>query len=82
MSKKTKKIKVKEKNSEPKGPAFEDRLPSNRGEWILLVIRLTERVIKSPPSESDEMFINQVCRLKNELQEWKKINKNKILRQL
>lgn len=75
MAKKAKKVKY-------KGPTLLDRLPNNHGEWLLLCIKFTERVIANPPRESDQQMINQAARLKAELEEWKKANKGETLRNL
>jgi hypothetical protein len=51
-----------------KGLTMLDKLPKNRGEWLELVIRMTERVI----TPSDRSMQGQADRLKAELAEWKK----------
>lgn len=59
-----------------------DRLPVNRGEYLLLCIKFTDRVIANPPRESDQHMVDQSNRLKNELLEWKKSNPGAQLRHL
>lgn len=59
-----------------------DKWPNNHGEWLLLVLRLTERTIPDLPREDDQIMINQAKRLRVELQEWKNLNPNEHLRQL
>lgn len=47
-----------------------DRLPSNEGERLELMIKLTKRAIEFPEHEKD--IVNQLKRLEKELKEWKR----------
>lgn len=64
---------VRKKKSIPKKLTLFDRLPKNHGERLELIIKYTERAITNPEYQSD--LINQVIRLKAELEEWRKSNK-------
>lgn len=55
-----------------KGPTMLDKLPKNRGEWLELVIKFTERAI----TDHDKSMQAQADRLKAELAEWRKANPN------
>lgn len=57
-----------------KGPTMLDKLPKNRGEWLELVIKFTERAIN--PGHPDQGMVAQAERLKAELVEWRKANPN------
>jgi hypothetical protein len=69
--KKTKKSKPK---SEIQVETLMDRLPRNRGEWLLLCVRLTEKAIKSNKMNVYKYQTDQVARLKAELVEWQNAN--------
>lgn len=47
-----------------------DNLPKNRGEYLELLIQLTERAIS--PGLSDKGMVAQASRLNKELKDWKK----------
>jgi hypothetical protein len=66
----------KKKKAAPKfkGPTMLDKLPKNRGEWLALVIKFTERAID--PGFPDKGMVAQAERLKAELAEWNKANPN------
>lgn len=73
MKKKTaKRKKVTKKAAEQKKPTLTDKLPKDRGEWLELVIRLTERAIKDG---RPDYLIVQKERLMAELEVWKSQNK-------
>jgi len=73
MNKKTvKRKKVTKKVVQPKKPTLMDRLPKNHGEWLELVIRLTERAIKDG---RPDYMVAQKQRLMAELEAWKSQNK-------
>ena len=73
MKKKTvKRKKVARKSAEPKKPTLMDKLPKNHGEWLELVIRLTERAIKDG---RPDYMVAQKERLMAELEAWKAQNK-------
>lgn len=52
------------------GQPILDRLPKNRGEYLALILRFTERAIRYP---EDHMTF-QAGRLRQELEDWKKAN--------
>lgn len=56
-----------------KKPTLLDRLPKNKGEFLQLMIKMTERAIVNP--ESQGYLVNQSNRLKSELDKWNKENK-------
>jgi hypothetical protein len=76
------KMKKKAKKVQPKVATLMDRLPANRGEWLLLCIKFTERCISNPPKKTEQMLVEQSDKLLNELAEWKKANKDVTLRNL
>lgn len=55
-----------------KQPTVMDTLPRNHGEYLELLIKMTERVIR--PGISDMTMTNQAIRLKAELAKWKSEN--------
>lgn len=74
MRKKTKKI----KKVKHKGPTMLDRLPKNRGQWLELVIKFTERAIDQG---GGPYLVDQLWRLQVELEQWKKENPNESTNQ-
>jgi hypothetical protein len=68
---KAKTAKTKTKKVAPKAPTIMDRLPKNRGEWLELVIKMTEKhIIDGRP----DYLVSQAERLKAELKVWKEEN--------
>ena len=63
---------VRKKKSKPKAKSLMDRLPKNRGEYLELLIKMTEKAI----SPTDKAMQPQADRLKIELAQWKKSNPN------
>jgi hypothetical protein len=63
---KTAKLKTKKVDN-----SFRDRLPKNRGEYLEVLIRFTERAITNG---MPEYLVAQADRLKAELAEWKASN--------
>jgi len=59
-----------------------DRIPNNRGEWLMLCIKLTKRAITHPNLESQAFLVVQVERMRTQLKEWKKTNPNEELRDI
>lgn len=53
-------------------PTVIDRLPENRGDWLAVCIRLTQRAVDRSPHSTD--MVAQLERLKKELEEWDKAN--------
>lgn len=51
---------------------FLESLPSNRGEWLELVIKITKKAMHNPPLESEKYLLDQIDRLNLELKEWRK----------
>lgn len=70
MKKKAKTRKV-AKPAEPKKINFQDRLPNNHGEWLKVVIKLTEKGIAKHNSIGLD---GQLERLKTELKDWEAAN--------
>lgn len=56
-------VRAEKKNLAPKRGSFMDRLPKNHGEWLELVIKLTDRGGKD--------LAEQGVRLRKELEDWK-----------
>lgn len=56
-----------------KNNTLADKLPKDHGEWLELVIILTERAL-SKPGGKQPYLIRQYDRLKVELEEWRKAN--------
>jgi hypothetical protein len=75
MRKKAKKIKY-------KGPTLMDRLPDNDGEWLMLVIKNTKRVLGDHTEASYQFLEDQLFRLEDRLVLWKQENPGMILRDL
>ena len=75
MRKKAKKI-------EYKGPTLMDRLPENQGEWLMLVIKNTKKVLGDHTEASYQFLEDQLFRLEDELAQWKLVNPNEVLRDL
>lgn len=64
--------KSKKRTSVPKRSTFIDKLPKNHGEWLKVVISLTE---KAGPQMND-----QLNRLKKELIQWNQAHKSKSVK--
>lgn len=78
MRKKTKKIKKK-----PSKPSkFLENLPNNDGEWLLLVIKNTKKVLGDHTEASYQYLEDQLFRLEDQLVQWKAANPGTILRDL
>lgn len=75
MTKKRKKIKY-------KGPTLMDRLPDNQGEWLLLVIKNTKKVLGDHTEASYQYLEDQLFRLEDQLARWKTENPGVSLRNL
>lgn len=56
-----------------KGSRLEKMLPKNHGQWLNLVIKMTERAIDSG---GGPYLVDQLWRLQVQLEEWKKENPN------
>jgi hypothetical protein len=66
---KTSKIGITKKRSKIK--TLNERLPKDRGEWLELATKNTERAIENS-YERDQYLAQQYARLKSELKQWKK----------
>jgi len=75
MRKKTKQIKK-------KGPTLMDRLPENQGEWLMLVIKNTKKVLGGHSEASYDFLEDQLDRLEKELEAFKASNPDLRLREL
>lgn len=75
MRKKTKKIKY-------QGPTLMDRLPENEGEWLMLVIKNTQKVLGGHAEASYDYLEDQLERLEQKLKEFKAANPGVKLRDL
>lgn len=53
--------------------SFIEKLPLNKGEWLKLVIEMTEKSIQN--KEADLFLVKQKERLEKELKEWTKTSK-------
>lgn len=68
MKKKSVKKPKKQARKAPKMVTMLDTLPNNRGEWLEIVIRLTDRA-------GSKTMQAQAVRLRKELEEWNSANK-------
>jgi hypothetical protein len=75
MRKKPKKIKY-------KGPTLMDRLPDNQGEWLMLVIKNTKKVLGDHTEPAYQYLEDQLFRLEDQLVQWKQENPGTVLRDL
>lgn len=57
--------------------SFIEKLPLNKGEWLKLVIEMTEKSIQN--KEADLFLVKQKERLEKELKEWTKTSKQSLL---
>lgn len=78
MARKPKKIKKKAY----KGPTLLDRLPENQGEWLMLVIKNTKKVLGDHTEASYQYLEDQLFRLEDRLVQYKAANPGMILRDL
>lgn len=68
MKKKLKKVAKKKPTVSP----LAGRLPQNQGEWLVLAIKHTKKVIHDPPVKEEDFLRNQIDRLTKQLHEWMK----------
>lgn len=69
----SKKKSAKTAKAAPKKLTLMDRLPKNHGEWLELVIKITDRAI-GDPAHPDKGMVAQKARLVEELNAWKSAN--------
>lgn len=64
---------ARKKKSIPKKQTILDRLPKDQGEFLELILRMTEKHIN--PKETDQFMAKQADRIRTELEVWRKFNK-------
>lgn len=64
----------KKKKSASHKPTLIDKLPRNLGEWLKVVIDLTERAIFDRDLSTDKLLVYQLEKLNKQLEDWKKAN--------
>jgi hypothetical protein len=75
MKKKVRKTK-KVRKIKHKGLTMLDKLPKTHGEYLELLIKMTERAMSKPPLESEKYLLDQADRLRVQLEQWKKETSN------